>query len=54
MRKFSRLGAVWFGVIVMVFTLGLPGCQTGNTYSRAKDTNTFEQSGSDGPSCRFG
>jgi len=54
MMKFSRMGVVLFGVIVMVLTLTLAGCQTGRTYSRRADGDEFERSRGDGPSCRFG
>ncbi len=54
MKKFSRIGAVLFGVMVMVLSITLPGCQTGPTYSRYGEANALERSREDGPSCRFG
>ncbi len=54
MKKFSRIGAVLFGLIVAVCGVTLPGCQTAHTYSRNVDANAFDRSREDGPSCRFG
>ena len=54
MKKFTRIGAVLLGIIALALAIVLPGCQTGQTYSRKGEANAFEQTSGDDPSCRFG